>query len=94
MSTPYRKPQGEPPQQVRVRIAVIIDVEGNYSAFGGTRYDDTDAIQIARDELDNHSTEHNRHIKFLEITLEGPSTLPVNLEAQIKNEIPPAIKVT
>ena len=51
-------------------------------------------VRIAGVSHDNYSSEHNRHIKFLEITLEAPSTLPVNLEAQLKELSPPSIKIT
>lgn len=95
MSDPYRTTESD----TRVRIAVVIDVDGRYSAFGDSelrhaspREQDDHLVREAVQHYENVVGSHDlRHVQFLEITLPTPSTRPVNLEAREGAEPLPAV---
>ena len=86
-------------QTVRVRVAVLIDSEGAYSAFGGSRFEPTgapqDLLEILEDEHENVRS-HNvlSHVKFLEIDLPVPDARAMNLEAQSEQQEHPSMVVS
>jgi len=92
---PYRGSEKE----THVRIAVVIDRDGRYSAFGDSE-GVTWAPRDRDDELAAGAVRHYeksvgsaviRHLQFVEIALPTPSTAPVNLEAQPGADPLPAV---
>jgi len=83
MSDPFR---GLPPRDVRVRVVVAICADGHFFAYGEDGASDESLIQEALEGLDRQARSDLRHVKFLEITLQTPDTLAVNLEAQPRRE--------
>ena len=92
---PYRGSENE----ARIRIAVVIDRDGLYSAFGHSegrtwapRDRDEDLAERAiKHYEDKVGSDVIRHLQFLEITLPTPNTAPVNLEAQPGADPLPAV---
>lgn len=88
------------PESTRVRIAVIIDDEGHYAAYGTSQYvhssqeaQDEHNLECLNEEFSGFSDQRNTHIKFLEIDLPVPSFEPVNVEAQQDYKPPPSIQL-
>lgn len=88
------------PESVKVRIAVVLDDEGKYLAYG-TNGDNTDqdrqdqySIERMYEEFENYSNSRNTHIKFLEINLPVPHTDAVNIEAMPDNSPRPGIRLS
>ena len=87
------------PKTVKVRVAVLIDADGEYSALGSSRFDagvSQELLEMLEDEHQNVSGHgyYLRHVKFLEIELPLPDTRPTNLEAQPEDRRHPATGVT
>ena len=86
-------------ETVKVRVAVLIDADGEYSALGSSRFApgaSRELLELLEDEHQNVSGNgyHLRHVKFLEIELPLPDARPVNLEAQPPSERHPATGVS
>lgn len=88
-------------QTTRVRIAVIIDDEGHYVAYGTSQYrragqpaQDEHNLECLEEEFGGFSNQRNTHIKFLEIDLPVPSFEPVNIEAKQDYQVAPAIQLS
>ena len=68
------------PRTVRVKIAVCIDSEGRYAAYGISRDDQYGNAENAQEDLDNISHDHLRHFRFLEVDLPVPDDNPVTVD--------------
>lgn len=90
MSDPFR---GILPQDVPVRVAVAICGDGYFFAYGRAGADDEELVRETLEGLDRYSRSDLRHVKFLQITLQTPDTLAVNLEAQLRENVHPRTTV-
>lgn len=91
----------ETEKTVRVRVAVLIDSDGEYSAVGSSRFEPGTDREMLDQLLDEHENVGNglrggalEHVKFLEIDLPLPSSRPVNLEAQPESRRHPPTAVS
>lgn len=79
------KPQGT--KTVRVRVGVLIDADGEYTAMGSSSFE-PGVSQHLLEQLEDEHQQVSRagyglcHVKFLEIDMPIPNAHPINLEAQ------------
>lgn len=78
-----------------VKIAVLIDGDGNYAVAGNSDCgrDDESRMELARETFEYMTSSGLQHWKFLELDLPIPDTTPINVEVAVETTEPVQVKL-